>query len=193
MGDELQGVRVAFLVANEGVEQRELTEPWQAVRAAGAETELLAPEGSDVQCFEQFDRADVHPLIGSWLGHGPNRHDVLVIPGGVANSDHLRTDPHAVRFAVLESLRREQAVLATTPAMVRRILADAGVLGGRRPTSWPSCKTDLPNAWAWNGSTKRSVWTARSSAAADQTTWTCSAEKVVRMFAASTESAEAPR
>jgi putative intracellular protease/amidase len=79
MADELAGKRVAFLVANEGVEQRELTEPWEAVRRAGGQPELLAPESGEVQCFEHVDRAgrtltsrpglktDLHNAGASWV------------------------------------------------------------------------------------------------------------------------------
>mgnify|MGYP001484123206 FL=1 len=59
---KLEGKRVAFLVANEGVEQVELVRPWEAVREAGAEAELIAPEGSEVQAFNHLDKADTFPV-----------------------------------------------------------------------------------------------------------------------------------
>jgi protease I len=145
MSDELAGKRIAFIVANEGVEQRELTEPWDAVRRAGGRPELLAPDAGDVQCFEHLDRAGIAPVDGTTEGADPADYDALVLPGGVANADQLRLDPHAVHFV-------RACFEAGTPVGVichgPWILADAGVLAGRTLTSWPSLKTDLHNAGA---------------------------------------------
>jgi protease I len=143
--DELSGVRVAFLVANEGVEQRELTEPWDAVRRAGGEPVLLAPEPGTVQCFEHLDRADTAPVDVSVHDARAEEFDALVLPGGVANADELRLDDDAVRF-VRECFeaRRPVGVICHGPW----ILAEADVLDGRTLTSWPSLETDLENAGA---------------------------------------------
>ena len=97
MNDELAGVRVAFLVANEGVEQRELTDPWDAVRRAGGEPVLLAPEAGTVQCFEHLDRADVAPVDATVHDASSDEFDALVLPGGVANADELRLDDDGVQ------------------------------------------------------------------------------------------------
>lgn len=145
MNDELAGVRIAFLVANEGVEQRELTEPWDAVRRAGATPVLIALEGGEVQCFEHLDRADVAPVDITVAQAAAGDFDALVLPGGVANADELRTDQDAVQF-VRQCFEQSKPVAAICHGPW--ILADAGVLAGRTLTSWPSLKTDLANAGA---------------------------------------------
>ncbi|HEX9994161.1 MAG TPA: DJ-1/PfpI family protein, partial [Acidimicrobiales bacterium] len=98
MANELNGKRVAFLVANEGVEQVELTEPWKAVEAAGGRPELLAPEAGEVQAFHHLDRGDTFPVDRTVGEASPDDYDGLVLPGGVANPDRLRTSPEAVAF-----------------------------------------------------------------------------------------------
>jgi protease I len=143
--NELAGVRVAFLVANEGVEQRELTEPWEAVRRAGGEPVLLAPETGEVQCFEHLDKADTAPVDASVHDANADDYDALVLPGGVANADALRMDDDAVRFVRrCFDAQRPVGVICHGPW----ILAEAKVLEGRTLTSWPSLETDLENAGA---------------------------------------------
>src|SRR4051794_23204840 len=98
MADELRGKKIAFLMANEGVEEVELTKPLEAVREAGAEAELLAPEAGQIQAFNHLDKAesfDVDRAVGE---AGVDEFDGLVLPGGVANPDNLRTDEDAVAF-----------------------------------------------------------------------------------------------
>jgi deglycase len=145
MADELDGTRVAFLVANEGVEQRELTEPWDAVRHAGATPVLLAPQAGEVQLFQHLDRAETRRADAAIAEVDPADFDALVLPGGVANADELRTDHHAVRFVrrVFEDGKPTGVICHGS-----WILTDAGVLEGRTLTSWPSLKTDLHNAGA---------------------------------------------
>jgi protease I len=84
MASELKGRRVAFLTANEGVEQVELTAPWQAVKDAGGTPELLAPETGTVQGFNHLDRADRFEVHRSVRDADPLDYDALVVPGGVA-------------------------------------------------------------------------------------------------------------
>src|SRR5688500_15229436 len=98
MSERIEGKRVAFLVANEGVEQVELTRPWEAVEGAGAEPELIAPEKGQVQAFEHLDKADVFDATTSVEDADAGEYDALVLPGGVANPDNLRTIPAAVDF-----------------------------------------------------------------------------------------------
>ena len=145
MADELEGKRVAFLVSNEGVEERELTEPWEAVRRAGGRPELLATDGGDVQCFEHLDRVSTATVDATTDHADPADYDALVLPGGVANADNLRQDPHAVRFVrACFDTGTPVGVICHAPW----ILADAGVLAGRTLTSFPSLKTDLTNTGA---------------------------------------------
>jgi protease I len=143
MANELQGLRVAFLTSNEGVEQAELTAPWQAVKDAGGTPELLAPEPGKVQCFNHLDKGDSFPVDRTLGDADHSEYDALVVPGGVANSDFLRTVPAAVSFV-------QQMFGAGKPAAVichgPWILVEAGLVHGRTLTSWPSLQTDIRNA-----------------------------------------------
>src|ERR687893_590657 len=92
----LSGKRVAFLVAPEGVEQVELTEPWKAVEQAGGRPELLSTESGEIQAFNHLDKADTFTVDRQVSEASPDDYDGLVLPGGVANPDFLRTDDDAV-------------------------------------------------------------------------------------------------
>ena len=143
MTDELSGLRIAFLTANEGVEQVELTTPWQAVANAGGTPELLAPDEGQVQAFNHLDRADTFPVQHPVGQVDPGDYDAVVLPGGVANPDQLRTVPAAVKF--LQSLvaaGKPVAVICHGPWT----LVEADVVRGRTLTSWPSLQTDIRNA-----------------------------------------------
>jgi protease I len=143
MADELSGVTVAFLVANEGVEQIELTEPWKAVEQAGGRPRLLAPTGDAVQAFNHLDKADTFQPDAAVGQANPAAYDALVLPGGVANPDQLRTDDNAVRFVrSFFEHGKPVAVICHGPW----ILVEADVLRGRTLTSWPSLRTDIRNA-----------------------------------------------
>jgi protease I len=143
MAERLQGKKIAFLVANEGVERVELTRPWDAVRDAGAETALIAPEAGEVQTFNHLDQADKLPVDRAVADADPSEYDGLVLPGGVANPDILRTLPEAVRFAraFFEGGKPVGAICHAPWTLV-----EAGVIQGRTLTSWPSLKTDIRNA-----------------------------------------------
>jgi protease I len=144
MADELKDKKVAFLFT-EGVEQVELTEPLQAVRDAGADTTLVSLERGTVQMFNHLDKADT---IDAELGADEadaSAFDALVLPGGVANPDALRTDPHAVQF-VRGFFEQHKPVGAICHGPWT--LVEADVVRGRTLTSWPSLQTDLRNAGA---------------------------------------------
>jgi deglycase len=145
MAGELQGKRIAFLMANEGVEEVELTKPLEAVREAGAEAELLAPEAGEIQAFNHLDKAatfDVDRTVGD---ADPAEFDGLVLPGGVANPDNLRTDEDAVSFVRdFFAAGKPVGVICHGPWT----LIEADVVRGRTVTSWPSLETDLRNAGA---------------------------------------------
>lgn len=145
MSDRLLGKRIAFLTANEGVEQIELTEPMKAVRDAGADAELLAPEPGEVQAFNHLDKADAFEVDIPVGDADATEFDGLVLPGGVANPDQLRTHPEVLRFvrAFFEA-GKPVGVICHGPWT----LIDAGVVEGRVLTSWPSLQTDLRNAGA---------------------------------------------
>src|ERR1700755_3092069 len=87
MSDELDGKTVGFLVAAEGTEQVELTEPWQAVEKAGGTPKLLSPETGSVQAFNHLDKADTFAVDEAVADADPSSYDALVLPGGVANPD----------------------------------------------------------------------------------------------------------
>jgi protease I len=143
MAGELEGKKIAFLVANEGVEQVEMTRPWNAVREAGAEPELIAPDPGEIQAFNHLDKGDSFPVERVAEKADPDEYDGLVLPGGVANPDILRARPEAVRFvrAFFESGKPVGAICHAPWTLV-----EAGVVDGRTLTSWPSLQTDIRNA-----------------------------------------------
>jgi protease I len=140
---ELKGKRIAFLMANEGVEQVELTEPWKAVEDAGGQPVLVAPEAGQVQAFNHLDKADTFPVDETLTDANPQKFDGLMLPGGVANPDALRMIPEAVDFVQsFFAAGKTVAAICHAPWM----LVEAGQAKGRTLTSWPSLKTDIRNA-----------------------------------------------
>ncbi|MDQ1428801.1 MAG: protease [Acidimicrobiaceae bacterium] len=143
MAEELQGMRIAFLVANEGIEQIELTEPWDAVSEAGGIAELIAPECGKAQAMNHLDRADTFAVDRTTGEISAVEYDAVVLPGGVANADALRMDQPAVTFVRrMFEAGKPCAVICHGPWA----LVEAGVVRGRTLTSWPSLKTDIRNA-----------------------------------------------
>jgi protease I len=144
MANELDGKRVAFLFT-EGVEQVELTEPLEAVRRAGADTDLISLEKGEVEAWNHFDKGDKFKIDQAVADVDASDYDALVLPGGVANPDQLRVDQDAVKFvrAFFEQ-KKPVGVICHGPWM----LVEADVARGRKVTSWPSVKTDLRNAGA---------------------------------------------
>jgi protease I len=142
MAKELQGKKIAFLAAD-GVEQVELTEPWKAVEQAGGEPELLSSESGKIQGFNHLDHGDTFTVDKQVSKADPADYDGLVLPGGVANPDFLRTDENAVGF-VLRFFEQGKpvGVICHGPWT----LVEAGLVKGRRITSWPSLQTDIRNA-----------------------------------------------
>ncbi|CAA9362034.1 MAG: Intracellular protease [uncultured Nocardioidaceae bacterium] len=143
--NQLHGKQVAFLTANEGVEQIELTEPWKAVQEAGGEPRLIAPQGGETQAFNHLDKADTFPVDQSAAEADPADFVGLVLPGGVANPDMLRTDKDSVEF-IRSFFEAGKPVAAICHAPWT--LVEADVVRGRTMTSWPSLQTDLRNAGA---------------------------------------------
>lgn len=140
----LQGKTIAFLVANEGVEQIELTEPWRAVEEAGGRPMLIAPDANrKVQAFNHLDKADTFTVDMATNEANPENFEGVVLPGGVANPDQLRMDQPAIQFIQgMFAARKPVAVICHGPWT----LVEAGVLKGRTITSWPSMQTDIRNA-----------------------------------------------
>jgi protease I len=143
MASELSGTRVAFLTANEGVEQVELTAPWQAVKDAGGTPELIAPEAGDVQGFNHVDKADTFTVDHAIGDADPGDYSALVLPGGVVNADELRAAAGAAAFVqrIFEA-GKPVAVICHGPWA----LVEADLVRGRTLTSWPSLATDIRNA-----------------------------------------------
>ena len=143
MTNELSGKKILFLAANEGVEQVELTRPWQAVQEAAGQPLLAAPEPGKSQAFNHLDKADTFDVDLATHGLRVDDYDGIILPGGVANPDQLRTDPNAVRFVRgFFASGKPAAVICHGPWT----LVEADVVRDRRLTSWPSLRTDIRNA-----------------------------------------------
>ena len=142
MADKLQGKRVAFL-ATDMVEQVELTEPWKAVKDAGGTPELVSLKEGEIQGFDHYDKADTFKVDRTVEEARAEDYDALVIPGGVGNPDTMRTDENAVQL-VRDFFEQGKpvGVICHGPWM----LVEAGVVRGRKVTSWPSLQTDIRNA-----------------------------------------------
>jgi protease I len=143
VANELQGKKIAFLVAPEGVEQVELTEPWEAVKNAGATPELLSTDSGEIQAFNHLDKGDTFPVGRVVSEASAFDYDGLVLPSGVANPDFLRMDEDAVGFVRgFFEQSKPVGVICHGPWT----LVEADVLRGRTITSWPSLQTDIRNA-----------------------------------------------
>lgn len=143
MANELSGARIVFMVANEGVEQVELTDPWRAVRDAGGEPKLAAPEEGETQAMNHLQLANKFPVDLTTKELSVEDFDAMVLPGGVANPDQLRMDERAVAFAqAMFEAGKPVAVICHGPWTI----VEADVVKGRTLTSWPSLQTDIRNA-----------------------------------------------
>jgi protease I len=141
---KLDGKKIAF-VAADGVEQIELTEPWEAVKKEGAEPELLSLEDGQIQGFEHLDHGDKFDVDKTVADANPDDYAALVLPGGVANPDFLRVDDDVRKFvrSFFEAGKPVGAICHGPWTLI-----DAGVAKGATLTSWPTLKTDLENAGA---------------------------------------------
>jgi protease I len=140
----LKGKKIAIL-ATDGFEQVELTQPRKALDEAGAKTFVVSPKSGEIKGWEFKDWGDTVKVDKTLEGANPNDFDALVLPGGVINPDHLRMDPAAINF-----VRQFVATGKTVAAICHGpwTLLEAGALRGKTVTSWPSLKTDLKNAGA---------------------------------------------
>ncbi len=139
---ELDGKRIAF-VATDGVEQVELTEPWKAVEEAGGRPELISIEAGEIQGFNHLDKADKFSVDRRASDANAGDYDALVLPGGVANPDRLRTEDDVVGFITgFFEEGKPVAVICHGPWT----LVEGDLVRGRTITSWPSVKTDIRNA-----------------------------------------------
>ena len=145
MTKDLEHTKIAFVVANEGIEEIELLEPWQAVINAGGHPELVAPNGGLVETMRHLDRADRFPVDRTTEEAHASDFDAVILPGGVANPDQLRQDAAAVDFlmAMFEAGKPVAAICHGPWTLI-----EGDLVCGRTVTSWPSLQTDLRNAGA---------------------------------------------
>jgi len=144
MTDKLKNLRVAIL-ATEGFERVELTDPRRALDAEGADTTLIAPKDGEIKAWEHDHWGGTLRVDQKLANVKPDDFDALLLPGGVINADKIRTEPKAIEF--VRAFAREGkpiAVICHAPWL----LIEADIVRGRKVTSWPSLKTDLTNAGA---------------------------------------------
>jgi protease I len=140
----LQGKKVAVL-ATDGFEQVELTKPVEALKNAGAQVEVVAPKGGQIQGFNHHDKGDTVPVDRELAQAQADDYDAIVLPGGVINPDQLRLEPKAIDFIrSFAQAGKPIAAICHGPWT----LINAGAVDGKRMTSWPSLETDLKNAGA---------------------------------------------
>lgn len=144
MSQKLNNQKIAILVAD-GFEQVELTKPKEALEAAGAKVQIISPNSDRVQGWNHFDQADFFTVDISLDNANPANYDALLLPGGVANPDQLRTKDQALKFVKsFFDAGKPVAAICHGPWT----LIETGAVKGRTLTSWPSLKTDLENAGA---------------------------------------------
>lgn len=144
MAQELNGKRVAILVEN-GFEQEELTRPREALLQAGAETEIVSPAGNQVKGWNHTEWGEKFNVDVPLNSADPDEYDALLLPGGVMNPDKLRRNPEALNFVrAFFDAGKPVAAICHAPWT----LIDAGVVEGRKLTSYESIQTDLKNAGA---------------------------------------------
>jgi protease I len=141
---QLSGIKVAILVTD-GVEQVELLEPKKALEEAGAEVKVIAPKSGKIQGFKHHDKADRIPVDLELDQANPEDFDAVQLPGGVINADALRMEKKAQEFVRrIDSEGKPIAVICHGPWL----LVSAGLLRGRKLTSWPTLQDDIRNAGA---------------------------------------------
>jgi protease I len=139
---KLEGKKVAILAADM-FERVELEQPRKALEDAGAKTEVISIHDGEIQGFDHFDPANKIKVDKTVEEVSPDDYDALFVPGGVGNPDQLRGDENAVAFvrAMVEA-KKPLAVICHGPW----VLVEAGVVRGRKLTSWPTLQTDIRNA-----------------------------------------------
>jgi protease I len=144
MSTSIRGKKIAFL-ATDGVEEVEFTEPRKAVENAGGTAELISIKDGEIQAVNHMDKGGTYPVDRQVKDANVTDYDALVLPGGVANPDFLRTDRDAVQF-VRDFVASGKPVAAICHGPWTLVEADA--VRGKTVTSWPSLHTDLINAGA---------------------------------------------
>jgi deglycase len=144
MKESLSGKKVAIL-ATDGFEQSELMEPKKALEGAGATTHVIAPKSGEIRGWHSHQWGEKIRVDRTLDQINASEYDALMIPGGVMSPDHLRTDTKAVQL-VRDFAQAGKPIAAICHGPV--LLIEAGIVKGRRITSWPSLRTDLKNAGA---------------------------------------------
>jgi len=144
MAENLKGMRVAIL-ATDGFKQSELLEPKRALEQAGAKPEVVSPKAGEIQGMQHDEKGRKVTVDRTLERAPPHEYEALVLPGGVANPDTLRTIPEAVAFvrAFFEQYKPVAAICHGPWTVI-----EADQARGHEMTSWPSLKTDLRNAGA---------------------------------------------
>jgi protease I len=141
---QLSGTRVA-VIATDGFEQAELTEPVKALKEAGAAVDVIAPKGGEIQAFQHHDKGITVPVDRTLDGVSPNDYDAVVLPGGALNADAIRVNPALQSFLrQFQSDDKPMAVICHAPWE----LISAGIARGRTLTSYHTIQDDLRNAGA---------------------------------------------
>ena len=144
MANELQGKKVAIVVTN-GFEQVELTSPLDALKKAGAEAKIVSPEKGKVKGWNHTEWGDEFSVDLSIHDAKADDFDALLLPGGVMNPDNLRRNEWVLQFVrAFDAAGKPIAAICHGPWT----LIDAGIVSGRRVTSYESIQTDLKNAGA---------------------------------------------
>ncbi|MFL5679291.1 MAG: type 1 glutamine amidotransferase domain-containing protein [Chloroflexota bacterium] len=142
MPANLNGKKIAVL-ATDGVEQVELTEPVRAARDAGATVELIAPKSGQIQGVNGMDKGDMFPVDRQVGQVSADQYDALILPGGVANPDKLRMDEKSVQL-VRDFVTQQKPIASICHGPWT--LVEAGAVDGLTMTSYPSLRTDIENA-----------------------------------------------
>jgi len=141
---DLKGIRVAIL-ASDGVEQSELTEPQKFLQQLGAEVKVLSPDGEAIQAMQHDEKTGKIPAQGSIEQARPREYDAVLLPGGALNSDKLRMNQGARRFVKeMDGAQKPVAAICHAPWL----LISAGLVKGRSMTSYSTLQDDLRNAGA---------------------------------------------
>ena len=141
---DLKGKRVALIVTD-GFEQIEMTSPREALDNAGAKTVLVSPKDGKVQGFKHHDKADSFDVDLALAKADPSEFDAVVLPGGVINGDAMRVEKRAQQF-VQEMDRAGKPIAVICHG--GWLLISAGLVNGRRITTWPTLQDDMRNAGA---------------------------------------------
>jgi protease I len=141
---DLKGRRVAIIVTD-GFEQIEMTSPREALDNAGAKTVLVSPKDDKVQGFKHHDKADSFNVDLPLSKANAAEFDAVVLPGGVINGDALRVEKRAQQF--VQEMDRSGKPIAVI-CHGGWLLISAGVVKGRRITTWPTLQDDMRNAGA---------------------------------------------